>query len=63
MNPRHPFRSAKRVTVTLVVVLVGTGDEADPYREATVILDDNGRLLADFDPCDQTNFARSFQRP
>jgi hypothetical protein len=46
----QPLRSVRRATFTEVVVLRGQGVEADPYREVTMIFDDDGRCVAEHDP-------------
>lgn len=46
----QPLRSVRRVALIEVVILRGRGTEEDPYREVTMLFDDEGRCIAEHDP-------------
>ena len=48
------LRRVRRVEVTEIVILRGSGTEADKYREVTMIFNDAGECIAEHDPCHPT---------
>ena len=50
MSRVQPLVSVRRAAFIEVVVGRGSGVENDPYRNVTMIFDDEGRCLAEHDP-------------
>ena len=44
------LRSVRRVILTEVVILRGSGEEGNPYREVLMVFNDNGECIAEHDP-------------
>ncbi|TDM49976.1 hypothetical protein ETI06_05745 [Macrococcoides goetzii] len=51
VTPHHKEPQVKRVTLNEVMFLRGKGTEDEPFRHVYQYVDDNGNILAEFDPC------------